>query len=72
LFGGFGGARRHGGLGSGGFGINTRDLPLGKEEYNELLELLVFHVLLPWKGFKQTVKSMKDLPMTKSMRSAFE
>ena len=60
------------GLGSGGFGVNNRDLPLSKDEYNELLELLVFFVLLPWRGFSETVRQMRELPMTKHQKGAFE
>ena len=43
-----------GGIGSGSFGVNARDLPLTKEEYFDLLELLVFYVMVPSRGFKET------------------
>lgn len=59
-------------LGSGGLGMNARDLPLTKSEYYELLELLIFYIMLPSKGFSQTVTEMKDLPMPKEARLAFE
>ena len=71
----FGGMRRgvsFSGMGSGGFGHNTRDLPLGKDEYYELMELLVFYVLLPSKGYKQILNDLKELPLTSEARKAFE
>jgi hypothetical protein len=47
----FGGMRR-GGIGSGSYGLNSRDLPLSKSQYYELLELLVFYIWLPSKGYR--------------------
>lgn len=64
---------RRGGLGSGVFGMNVaKDLPLSKDEYYELLELLVIYIWLPSKGFEDTMYSMKELPMPPYVRSAFE
>ncbi len=59
-------------MGSGGFGVNARDLPLSKEEYYELLELLIFYVLLPSQGYDKTLHELKQLPMPKEVRKAFE
>ena len=61
-----------GSLGSGNLGSNSRDLPLAKEEYYELLELLVFYILLPSKGYSETKRQMQQLPMPKSVREAFD
>lgn len=61
-----------GGMGSGGFSMNAKDLPLGKNEYYQLLELLVFFIWLPSKGFEGTCQDLRDLPMPKEFRSAFE
>ncbi len=64
---------RRGGMGSGSFGMSvSKDLPLSKEEYYELLELLVIYIWLPSKGYEDTVHSMKELPMPPKVRSAFE
>jgi hypothetical protein len=52
--------------------MNAKDLPLGKNEYYQLLELLVFFILLPSKGFDETTQDLRDLPMPKEYRSAFE
>ena len=41
-------------MGNGGFGVNARELPLSKVEYYELLEMLVFYVMLPSRGFDET------------------
>lgn len=68
----FGGMKRHTMLGSGGLGVNAKDLPLSKVEYYELLEVLIFYIMLPSKGFSHTVSEMKDLPMPKEARQAFE
>lgn len=59
-------------MGSGSFGLNAKDLPLGKDEYYELMELLVFYVMLPNRGFEGTMSSMKELPMPKDLRKTFE
>ena len=72
----FGGMRKHnsygmGGMGSGGFSMNAKDLPLGKAEYYQLLELLVFFIWLPSKGFESTYYELKNLPMPKEFKSAF-
>lgn len=65
----FGGGRM---MGSGGFSVNAKDLPLSKNEYYELLELLVFFIWLPSKGYDVTMRELRDLPMPKELRSAFE
>lgn len=59
-------------MGSGSFDINAKDLPLSKDEYYELMELLVFYVMLPNRGFEGTMSSMKELPMPKDLRKTFE
>jgi hypothetical protein len=59
-------------MGSGSFSMNAKDLPLGKNEYFELLELLVFFIWLPSKGYNETLIEMQELPMPKEVRSAFE
>ena len=42
-------------MGAGSFGMNiTKDLPLSKDEYYELLELLVLYIWLPYKGLSET------------------
>ncbi len=42
-------------MGQGGFGVNVnKDLPLGKEEYEELIEMLVIYIWLPEKGYERT------------------
>jgi len=51
-------------MGSGNFGMNiTKDLPLSKNEYYQLLELLVVYIWLPSKGYTLTIQEMGDLPM---------
>ena len=52
----FGGMRQQRSMmGSGSFGMNiTKDLPLSKDEYYQLLELLVVYIWLPFKGFHET------------------
>jgi hypothetical protein len=47
-------------------------LPLSKCEYYELLELLVFFIWLPSKGYDETMRELKELPMPKELRTAFE
>ena len=59
-------------MGSSSFGANTRDLPLSKEEYYELLELLVFYILIPSKGFEGALLELNKLPMTKDMKKLFK
>ena len=70
----FGGMRKGGTrlMGSGGFSVNAKDLPLSKSEYYELLELLVFFIWLPSKGYEETTREIRDLPMPKELRAAFE
>lgn len=65
----FGGGRV---MGSGGFSVNAKDLPLSKQEYYQLLELLVFFVWLPSKGYDETMRELRELPMPKDLRTAFE
>lgn len=50
----FSGMRRPGMMGSGNFGVNARDLPLSKDQYYELLELLIIFIMLPSIGFEKT------------------
>ena len=61
-----------GGFGSSSLASAARDLPLSKQEYYDLLELLVFYILLPSKGFTETKRQMQTLPMPKKVREAFE
>jgi len=59
-----GGNRRSYMMGQGGFGVNVnKDLPLGKEEYEELIEMLVIYIWLPEKGYERTKSEMGELPM---------
>ena len=45
--------------------LESDQLPLNKEQYYELLELLVFHLYLPHIGMSNTVKILKNnLPMS--------
>jgi hypothetical protein len=60
-------------MGQGGLGVNiTKDLPLSKEEYYELLEMLVIYIWLPQKGYERTTVDMIELPMPKDVREALE
>ena len=59
-------------MGSGGFSVNAKDLPLSKNEYYELLELLVFFIWLPSKGYEETMRDLRDLPMPKELKQAIE
>lgn len=60
-------------MGSGSFGVNiTKDLPLSKDEYYHLLELLVVYIWLPSKGYQETLQSMTDLPMPPEIRTSLE
>lgn len=59
-------------MGSGGFSINAKDLPLSKNEYYQLLELLVFYIWLPSKGYEETMRELREIPMPKELRTAFE
>ena len=58
-------------MGSGSFGVNMRELPLSKEEYFELLELLIIYVMLPSRGYKRTLESMEELPMPAAAKETF-
>jgi hypothetical protein len=70
----FGGMRQQRSMmGSGSFGINiTKDLPLSKVEYYQLLELLVVYIWLPSKGYSVTIQEMSDLPMPQEIRVGLE
>ena len=60
-------------MGQGGLGVNiTKDLPLSKEEYYELLEMLVIYIWLPQKGYERTTVDMIELPMPNDVREALE
>ena len=54
-----------GGFGNSSLSSAARDLPLSKQEYYDLLELLVFYILLPSKGYTETKRQMQTLPMPK-------
>ena len=70
----FGGLRHQRSMmGSGSFGMNiTKDLPLSKSEYYQLLELLVVYIWLPSKGYSITLQEMTDLPMPQEIRLGLE
>lgn len=60
-------------MGAGSFGMNiTKDLPLSKDEYYTLLELLVVYIWLPSKGYDETLIEMNDLPMPQEIRAGLE
>ena len=60
-------------MGTGSFGMNiTKDLPLSKDEYYQLLELLVVYIWLPSKGYQETIVEMNDLPMPHDIRESLE
>jgi len=60
-------------MGSGSFGLNiTKDLPLSKDEYYQLLELLVVYIWLPSKGYHKTLSEMSELPMPPELRAGLE
>lgn len=44
---------------------------MSKQEYYELLELLIFFATLPDIGFKETKKLVKQLPMPKKLQLSF-
>eukprot|EP00347_Sterkiella_histriomuscorum_P001446 403372009 len=50
---------------------SSKDLPLTKSQFYELLELLIFNITLPDKGMKQTVQLLQELPMPKHIKEAF-
>jgi hypothetical protein len=66
----FGGMRHQRSMmGTGSFGMNiTKDLPLSKDEYYQLLELLVVYIWLPSKGYQETIAEINDLPMPQEIR----
>ncbi|CDW88440.1 UNKNOWN [Stylonychia lemnae] len=50
----------------------NKDLPLSKDQYFKLLELLIFFVILPHLGMQHTFQQLKELPMPKHIKTAFE
>mmetsp|Transcript_1010 Transcript_1010/g.1819 ORF Transcript_1010/g.1819 Transcript_1010/m.1819 type:complete len:191 (-) Transcript_1010:16-588(-) len=52
--------------------VSTDQLSLSKSQYYELLELLVFNILLPARGMAHTLKAIQfELPMRQSVREQF-
>ena len=56
----------------GAIGSNYNALPLASFEYFELIELLVFQIVLPSRGLSAAHRQLKEVPLPKRISVQFE